>query len=316
MDVEEDGRKAIPLSGGVTGGVTGEGKSGSYPMMTERSSMRARYPRNVEVTSAGQAARIVAEAVEVVRPYPEVIEVRDRAEDGLRSLLPADAVEAGLPCLVTAAMEAKLRCIRAQVRYELQMRQVLARIPDLLLVADGVSVTSIWDDAVRQVVEDYGDQSWAQSGPAAEQVLAGIPGSERRWAFMGALDVGAEGDPYLDRLRIVQTPWLGVYLHHIHRPDRDRDPHDHPWSFASLVLAGSYTEMVWRDKLCPSSFRTRERRRWSVARTRRLAAHIITGIEGPLWTLVITGPRRGEWGFWRLGEFIPWREYTGSEAAR
>jgi hypothetical protein len=144
----------------------------------------------------------------------------------------------------------------------------------------------------------------------AEQVLTGNAGGERRWAFMEGLDIGADGDPYLDRLRIVQTPWASLYLHHIHRPDRDHDPHDHPWAFISLVLAGGYTELAWRDKERPSSFRTRERRRWSVARTRRSSAHVITGIEGPLWTLVITGPRRAEWGFWRLGEFIPWREYT------
>jgi hypothetical protein len=149
-----------------------------------------------------------------------------------------------------------------------------------------------------------------------EQVTGGKPGSERRWAFMEGMDIGAEGDPYLDRLRIIQTPWLSVYLHHIHRPDRDADPHDHPWDFISLVLSGSYTELLWRDKTCASSFRTRERRRWSVGRTRRQAAHIITGIEGPLWTLVITGRRRGEWGYWSARGFTPWREYTGEQVTR
>lgn len=167
--------------------------------------------------------------------------------------------------------------------------------------------------------DGYGDQVWAAPRwarpAAAEQVLAGKAGSDMRWAFLEGMDIGADGDPYLDRLRIVQTPLFGIYLHHIHRPDRDRDPHDHPWSFISLVLAGGYTEQVWRDKLYPSSFRTRERRRWTVARMSRRAAHMITGINGPLWTLVLTGPRRGAWGFWHLGEFIPWREYTSQADA-
>lgn len=150
----------------------------------------------------------------------------------------------------------------------------------------------------------------------SEKITGGRPGSELRWAFLEAMDIGAEGDPYLDRLRIVQTPWLGVYLHHIHRPDRDDDPHDHPWSFASLVLAGSYTELLWRDKASLRPALSRRHGRWSLHWVGRRSAHVITRVSGPLWTLVITGPRRGEWGFWVDGELVPWREYAGSEVAR
>lgn len=130
-----------------------------------------------------------------------------------------------------------------------------------------------------------------------------------RWAFLSGLDVGTDGDPYLDRLRIIQTPLFGVYLHHIHRPDRDRDPHDHPWAFASLVLAGAYEESVWPDKRDPQGVFVRRRPRFSGARLDRDAAHIITMVKGPLWTLVLTGPKRSDWGFWRDGHFIPWRKY-------
>jgi hypothetical protein len=152
----------------------------------------------------------------------------------------------------------------------------------------------------------------------AEGVVAGKTGDRQRWAFLSGLDVGADGDPYLDRLRIIQTPWFGVYLHHIHRPDKDPDPHDHPWWFTSLVLAGKYQETVWPDKRDPSWRQLRLRPRWSWASTSRRAAHLISSIDGPLWTLVITGPRRADWGFWekppgqRAGHavFVPWREYT------
>lgn len=153
----------------------------------------------------------------------------------------------------------------------------------------------------------------ARPGGGAGQVLAGKTGSELRWGFMEGMDIGSEGDPYLDRLRIIQTPLGSVYLHHIHRPDNDRDPHDHPWSFASLVIAGGYTELSWPDKRRAGQVSTREHRRWSLHRMGRQAAHVITGIDGPLWTLVITGPRRGEWGFWHLGGFTPWREHTGEQ---
>lgn len=135
-----------------------------------------------------------------------------------------------------------------------------------------------------------------------------------RWGLLTGLDVGADGDPYLDRLRIIQTPLFGVYLHHIHRADRERDPHDHPWSFASLVLAGSYEELVWpdkrqRDPIKPPMCVLRERGRWSLRSIGLGSAHIITEVRGPLWTLVLTGPKRAEWGFWTHAGFVPWREY-------
>jgi len=142
--------------------------------------------------------------------------------------------------------------------------------------------------------------------------MAEVAGGTRsgRWAFLEGFDIGAEGDPYLDRLRIVQTPWFGIYLHHIHRPDADRDPHDHPWTFASLVLAGSYEETVWPDKRCRYTYVTRKRRRFTVARTRLKSAHMITRIDGLLWTLVLTGPRRHHWGFWTPDGFTEWEKYV------
>lgn len=142
--------------------------------------------------------------------------------------------------------------------------------------------------------------------------------TSERWAFLSALDIGADGDPYLDRLRIIQTPWFGIYLHHIHRPDREPDPHDHPWNFASMVLAGWYEELVWADKRDAASWIRRDRPRWSLRRITRNGAHRITGTSGPLWTLVLTGPKVAEWGFWPRGRFVPWREYLSQppEAVR
>jgi hypothetical protein len=50
-----------------------------------------------------------------------------------------------------------------------------------------------------------------------------------------------ETRPYLIRWAI-NTPFGGVKLHHILRSDEDRDCHDHPWSFLSIVLRGGYWE--------------------------------------------------------------------------
>lgn len=146
----------------------------------------------------------------------------------------------------------------------------------------------------------------------SEKIIGGTPGAKKRWAFLEGFDIGIEGDPYLDRLRIVQTPWFGVYLHHIHRPDNDRHPHDHPWTFWSLILAGGYRERVWPDKRDSGLWKGRARKRWSFMRMGREAAHMISEIDGPLWTLVFTGPRRAEWGFWEDGTFVSWRKYYQS----
>jgi hypothetical protein len=142
-------------------------------------------------------------------------------------------------------------------------------------------------------------------------------GDKIRWAFLEGLDIGADNDPYLDRLRIIQTPWFGIYLHHIHRPDREGDPHDHPWWFASLVLAGSYEEDVWPDKTVTfPTWVVRKRGRWSLRSLNRDMAHIITEVNGPLWTLVLVGPRMSDWGFWQEGRCIPFHEYYAENPER
>jgi hypothetical protein len=58
-----------------------------------------------------------------------------------------------------------------------------------------------------------------------------------------------DGVPYMIR-RAINTRFGGVKLHHILRSDDDRDLHDHPWSFLSIVLKGGYWEHTPTD--CPS----------------------------------------------------------------
>ncbi len=137
-----------------------------------------------------------------------------------------------------------------------------------------------------------------------------------RWAFMNGFQVRKSNGPFLDRLRLVQTPLFGVYLHRIHQPDVDRDPHDHPWPFMSVILSGSYEERVWagkgrvRNDVHSMGFL---RRRGSVHLMSQGRAHKITEVRGQLWTLVITGRRSRDWGFWTIDGFVPWREYLGGD---
>jgi hypothetical protein len=138
-----------------------------------------------------------------------------------------------------------------------------------------------------------------------------------RWAFMRRFTIYKNDAIYLDRLRLVQTPWFGIYLHRIEQPDLDRDPHDHPWTFGSLVLRGGYVERfhpvphVHRDM----HVSTRRWGRWTWHRMGTEAAHRIMHVEPGTVTLVLVGRRRRDWGFHTPDGFVPWRRYLAEQAA-
>lgn len=133
-----------------------------------------------------------------------------------------------------------------------------------------------------------------------------------RWAFMQRMTIPCEnGLTYLVRLRLVQTPWFAIYLHDLLEPDSDRDPHDHPWDFISIVLRGGYTERFY-DAEGTVGYRGRYQswKRWSAHRMRTRDAHMIVEVEPRTKTLILTGPRSRTWGFWTDGGFVPWMEYV------
>lgn len=134
--------------------------------------------------------------------------------------------------------------------------------------------------------------------------------ARHRWAVFEGFQITKYGRPYLDRLRILQTPFLSIYLHRIHTPDMDKFPHDHPWWFASLVLSGEYVECIYSDVKDLSKIHTRSRPRGSLRTVPRSKAHQITRIDGALWTLVITGPHHGSWNFWTPDGALPWKSVT------
>lgn len=131
----------------------------------------------------------------------------------------------------------------------------------------------------------------------------------RHWAFMEGFQVTHRGKPYLDRLRIVQTPLGGIYLHRIHEPDLGKAPHNHPWRLMTLVLSGGYTETIWDTPSEHGVVWDRRRARFSLGTISLDQAHRITSVEGKLWTLALVGRRRGSWGFWTSDGFVPWQEY-------
>lgn len=137
-----------------------------------------------------------------------------------------------------------------------------------------------------------------------------------RWAFMQRLDIPDASDPtitYLRRRRVIQTPWFGFYMHWIYLPDGDRDPHNHPWSFATFILRGGYTE---RFHVIPEInidvVRTQRWRRFSWHRMSRETAHRIVELREGTISLIFVGPRRASWGFHTAAGFVDWKDYPAA----
>jgi hypothetical protein len=138
------------------------------------------------------------------------------------------------------------------------------------------------------------------------------------WNFIEWADIPDARDEsraYLRRLRIVQTPWSSWYLHWIVLPDEDRDPHDHPFPFYSLILRGGYTERLWR--IVPGFTRDQmgsHERRWlrgSLHKMDQEHAHMITDLRRGTLTMIFAGAKNngGRWGFY-TPNFVPWQAYN------
>jgi hypothetical protein len=140
-----------------------------------------------------------------------------------------------------------------------------------------------------------------------------------RWAFFErvvAPDVNRPAEDHMVRLRVVQTPWFGVYLHRILTPDDARPtPHTHPWAFVSLILWGGYVERFERRDSAGRLRRrqpSRRRRAGTIHLVRATDAHTITELRrSPTYTIVLAGRRRPEpsWGYWDDDGFTPWGEH-------
>ncbi|WP_425327643.1 hypothetical protein [Pseudomonas nitroreducens] len=117
-------------------------------------------------------------------------------------------------------------------------------------------------------------------------------------------------------------PW-SVRVHHIMRADQDRDLHDHPWSARTVILDGWYIEQRLADDHllamvdAPPGAQVTEfirRNAGDTAALRHGEYHRIDQVaEGGVWTLFITSPWQGEWGFLVAGKKVHWRTYTGDQ---
>jgi hypothetical protein len=121
--------------------------------------------------------------------------------------------------------------------------------------------------------------------------------------------LGADGTPYITRYTMVKDRYaIGgpkgghVFLHHIHRPDMDTVPHDHPWDVSVVRLVGSYMEQAYDPEHSLAPWTTRNRKPGDVYHMDYRQFHRIDRLCAPeTWSLVFTGPYSHSWGFFRPG---------------
>lgn len=122
------------------------------------------------------------------------------------------------------------------------------------------------------------------------------------WALFGRTHIPDRNAPdkeYLFRLRIIECPLFGVYLHKILRADSDPSPHDHPWNFVSIILKGGYLEFRQRLDWLPGAFESRWYLPKQINVVRDGDYHVILELSDnkPVWSLLFVGRRKKSWGF-------------------
>jgi len=142
----------------------------------------------------------------------------------------------------------------------------------------------------------------------------------QRW--LGRSDIVINDSIYMTRWRFINAPrWLGGWglrVHRIVRSDEDRELHDHPFSFLSIILWGGYTEErgvpFWapgESHEVPPWTRTVHRSygAGSIIFRRAEMAHRLT-LDRVTWTFVVRGPIRRQWGFYTDAGWVAWHDFV------
>src|SRR4051812_19276202 len=98
-----------------------------------------------------------------------------------------------------------------------------------------------------------------------------------------------KGELHFERWALLETSLFSVYIHRIHKEDRDIHLHSHPWNFISWVLKGSYDEESVNNVIKTKRF-------LSFSKADKKYFHKIKQINnGPVYTLFITYGKHQPW---------------------
>jgi hypothetical protein len=125
-------------------------------------------------------------------------------------------------------------------------------------------------------------------------------------------------EPLLTRYYIFlkDRKWFpfNVFIHKFHKSDPD-DVHDHPWPYATLILAGGYYEYV--PEFNSKGEMIAETKHWrKPGHFRTCSANSYHRIEldpsVTAWTMFMPGPQKREWGFLVKNKWIHNEHYLES----
>jgi hypothetical protein len=129
-------------------------------------------------------------------------------------------------------------------------------------------------------------------------------------------------EPYLERYYLFikdrkRFPF-NVFLHKFLKSDPD-DVHDHPWSYATLILKGGYWE--WIPQFNSQGQKIAEIAKWRGPGHFRVSSatsyhrvELDPSVE--CWTLFMPGPQTREWGFLTRQGWVQHEQYLDARAAK
>lgn len=126
-----------------------------------------------------------------------------------------------------------------------------------------------------------------------------------RWFSREEINGGNRCPTYLFRWTLFYFRGFGAYVHRFVGDDWSRDFHDHPKRFISIGVHGQYVEETPNGERI---FKAPWVRSFPAEHMHRLRL-----VNGECWTIVIVLKAVRPWGFWHLGQFIPWRQYVSGK---
>jgi hypothetical protein len=129
-------------------------------------------------------------------------------------------------------------------------------------------------------------------------------------------------EPYLERyylfLKDRKKFPFNIFLHKFLKSDPD-DVHDHPWTYATLILKGGYWE--WTPTYDNQGRKSGEVAKWRAPGHFRISKansfhRIELDPEVECWTLFMPGPQRKDWGFLVKDKWIHNEQYIQSKSTK
>lgn len=115
-----------------------------------------------------------------------------------------------------------------------------------------------------------------------------------------------DGTDYLRRWQINLPFGFAIYFHKIFQSDGDRDLHDHPWDFLSILVWGNYIETTpGRNYRLKKWFNFH----WAED-LHQLTLFKKNGVEQPVYTIILRGRRKRDWGFMTRYGWVRWDVYN------